>query len=433
MQAAKYAPFNEKTVQYFRDCIDPKNWLLCAEGGKRAGKNIINILAWCTVLETHPDYLHLAGGVSNSTAKLNIIQSNGFGVANYFAGRCREGQYQDRDALYINTKVGEKVIIIGGGANKSSEKLIKGFTLGSIYVSEANECAESFIKECFDRTISSNLRKIFFDINPKNPQDYFYTEILDVHEENSLTYRDYGYVWQHFTIADNMSITDERMAEILITYRRNSVWWAREIAGLRSAAEGVIYDGFNSEHQYGEDGGPNFDLYYKRYYAIDYGTINPFACLEIIEQTIEGNTEYYVDDEYYYNSRKEKEQLPPSTYAETLKKFIDGKRYQAIIIDPSAAEFKAEMRKRSMHSKNTDDMINADNNVVEGIRLVTTMLQANKLHVNKCCKNLIKEFSAYMWDSNRADKGKEIPVKENDHACDALRYFCKTIVKSYKI
>jgi hypothetical protein len=34
MDAVKYAPFNEKTVQYFRDCIDPKNWLLCAEGGK---------------------------------------------------------------------------------------------------------------------------------------------------------------------------------------------------------------------------------------------------------------------------------------------------------------------------------------------------------------------------------------------------------------
>jgi len=34
MDAVKYAPFNEKTVQYFRDCIDPKNWLLVAEGGK---------------------------------------------------------------------------------------------------------------------------------------------------------------------------------------------------------------------------------------------------------------------------------------------------------------------------------------------------------------------------------------------------------------
>lgn len=430
----KYAPFDQKTVNYFRKCIDPQNWLLCAEGGKRAGKNIINILAWCTVLETHPDYLHLAGGVSTSTAKLNIIQSNGFGVANYFAGRCREGKYQDRDALYINTKVGEKVILIGGGGNRGSEKLIKGFTLGSVYVSEANECSETFIKECFDRTLSSSCRKMFFDLNPKNPQDYFYTEILDVQEANNAKYENYGYVWEHFTIANNRSITDERMAEILRSYDRNSVWWMRDIAGLRSAAEGIIYDGFTAKHQYDDtSGGPNWDLYYNRYYAIDYGTINPFACLEIIEQTIGGVTEYYVNDEYYYNSKREKKQLSDAEYADNLKDFIGNKRYTAIIIDPSAASFRAELRKRSLRGRNTEETINADNQVLNGIRLVATLIQANKLHVHKKCKNLIKEFSAYIWDSNKADKGKEAPLKENDHACDALRYFCKTIVRSWKI
>lgn len=355
-------------------------------------------------------------------------------MVNYFAGRCREGKYQDRDALYINTKVGEKVILIGGGGNRGSEKLIKGFTLGSVYVSEANECSETFIKECFDRTLSSSCRKIFFDLNPKNPQDYFYTEILDVQEANNAKYENYGYVWEHFTIANNRSITDNRMAEILRSYDRNSVWWMRDIAGLRSAAEGIIYDGFTAKHQYDDaSGGPNWDLYYNRYYAIDYGTINPFACLEIIEQTIGGVTEYYVNDEYYYNSKREKRQLSDAEYADNLKKFIGDKRYAAIIIDPSAASFRAELRKRSLRGRNTEEMINADNQVLNGIRLVATLIQANKLHVHKRCKNLIKEFSAYIWDSNKADKGKEAPLKENDHACDALRYFCKTIVRSWKI
>jgi PBSX family phage terminase large subunit len=373
--------------------------------------------------------------VSNSTAKLNIIQSNGFGVANYFAGRCREGQYQDRDALYINTKVGEKVIIIGGGANKASNKLIKGFTLGSIYVSEANECDESFIKECFDRTISSNLRKIFFDINPKNPQDYFYTEILDVHEENSLTYKNYGYVWQHFTIADNMSITDERMAEILTTYRRNSIWWERDIAGLRTAAEGIVYSNFTDKNKYvdGDDHSPNFDLYYNRHYVIDYGTIHPFACLEMIEQTIEGVTNYYCNDEYYYDSTKTHKELAPSDYADAVEKFIDGKRTKAIIVDPAAADFRAELRKHNQRSKETAPTINADNEVVAGIRLVTNLLQTKKLWINKKCVNLIKELSAYIWDAKAAEHGKEQVVKVNDDACDCLRYYCKTIVKSYKI
>lgn len=410
----KYAPFNQKTVKYFRNCIDPQNWLCVAEGGKRAGKNIINILAWCTVLETHPDFLHLAGGVSTSTAKLNIIQSNGFGVANYFAGRCHEGKYQDRDALYITTKVGEKVILIGGGANNGSEKLIKGFTLGSVYVSEANECSKTFIQECFDRTLSSNLRKIFFDLNPKNPQDYFYTDILDVQKGNSLEFKNYGYMWEHFTIADNNSISDEQLKTRLKSYRRGSVWWNRDIMGLRSAAEGIIYDGFSKDNIY-EDDGPDWNLYYNRYYSIDYGTINPFACSEIIEQTIEGNTEYYIDNEYYYDSKKHNKQLSDAEYAVELEKFIDNKKYRAIIIDPSAASFKAELRKRSLKNRETADTINADNEVLNGIRLVATMLQAKKLHINKRCENLIREFSAYVWDEKASERGVEKPAKENDH------------------
>lgn len=153
--------------------------------------------------------------------------------------------------------------------------------MGTIYASEANECAESFIKECFDRTISSSLRKIFFDINPKNPNHWFYTDIIDVHQANNLKYKNYGYVWEHFTIADNLSISNERAKEILRTYDKKSVWWTRDIVGLRTAAEGVIYDMFCADNQYEDgQGGPNYDLFHRRYYAVDYGTINPFACLE---------------------------------------------------------------------------------------------------------------------------------------------------------
>ena len=54
-----YAPLNEKQAKYIRDCAD--SWLNVAEGGKRAGKNIINLLAWAGCLENHPDRLHLAG------------------------------------------------------------------------------------------------------------------------------------------------------------------------------------------------------------------------------------------------------------------------------------------------------------------------------------------------------------------------------------
>ena len=77
-----YAPFCVKQVDYLKRCYD--NWLNVAEGGKRAGKNVINIIAWCEALEVHQDKLHLAAGVSVASAKLNIIDSNGYGVKDWF-------------------------------------------------------------------------------------------------------------------------------------------------------------------------------------------------------------------------------------------------------------------------------------------------------------------------------------------------------------
>lgn len=428
--ATEYSPFCQKQADYIKECLLPNNWLNCAEGGKRASKNVINIIAWCAILENHPDKLHLAGGVSVATAKLNIIDSNGYGVLNYFKGRCRQGKYQDKDALIIQTVTGEKIILISGGGKNGDERFIKGLTLGSAYISEVNECAQSFVKEVFDRTMSSQQRKLLFDLNPKAELHWFYTEILNIHEANNLKYHDYGYNYQHFTLHDNLSFSDDKIRKTISTYNKKSIWYQRDILGLRKNAEGLIYGMFDVDNQYEDGNGPNYDLYYKRYYTIDYGTINPFACLEIIEQTIERVTTYYAENVLYYDSKKHNKERTDSEHADEVERFINGKRYTAIIIDPSAASFKAELRKRNLRSKETEELINADNQVLNGIRLTATMLQIKQLLINKTkCPDLIRELGAYIWDDKASQRGVEKVIKENDHILDSLRYFCKTIVK----
>ena len=110
-------------------------------------------------------------------------------------------------------------------------------------------------------------------------------------------------------------------------------------------------------------------------------------------------------------------------YAEELDEFTDkyrnfeirkGKKLETII-DPSAASFKTLMKKRAGYK-----VRNGDNAVKDGIRETATAMHTKCLLISKKCKNLIQELEGYVWDEN------ENPVKENDHACDALRYFCKT-------
>ena len=73
-----YAALNEKQARYIRESA--RCWLNVAEGGKRAGKNITNLLAWADCIERHPYRLHLAAGVSLGTAKMNILDSKGCGI-----------------------------------------------------------------------------------------------------------------------------------------------------------------------------------------------------------------------------------------------------------------------------------------------------------------------------------------------------------------
>ena len=47
----KPAPFSERQYQYFLRCIH--SWFNVAEGGKRGGKNVLQTLIFCTLLETY--------------------------------------------------------------------------------------------------------------------------------------------------------------------------------------------------------------------------------------------------------------------------------------------------------------------------------------------------------------------------------------------
>ena len=73
-------------------------------------------------------------------------------------------------------------------------------------------------------------------------------------------------------------------------------------------------------------------------------------------------------------------------------------------------------------------MQQADNEVLDGIRNVSTRLQAGTLLFSASCVHTAEEFQAYVWDEKAAEHGEDKPVKVNDHCMDAVRYFVTTIL-----
>ena len=174
---------------------------------------------------------------------MNIGDCNGFGLEHLFRGRCRWGKYKDSEALFIQTKTGEKIVVFAGGGKADSYKKILGNSYGLWIATEINQHYDddnsetSFIKVAFGRQVASLEPKILWDLNPSAPKHKIYENYIDKYKYEFVG----GYNYEHFTIKDNLSVTPERFEEIESQYDKNSIWYRRDILGQRCVAEGIIY------------------------------------------------------------------------------------------------------------------------------------------------------------------------------------------------
>lgn len=76
--------------------------------------------------------------------------------------------------------------------------------------------------------------------------------------------------------------------------------------------------------------------------------------------------------------------------------------------------------------------IAADKDISTGIQALIKLLEAKegvRLRIFETCVHTIEEFSIYSWEEPKEGKNaKEIPVKNNNHSMDALRYFALKVV-----
>ena len=216
---------------------------------------------------------------------------------------------------------------------------------------------------------------------------------------------------------DNLSLSEKIKERYRNTYR--GVFYKRYILGLWAMAEGVIYDMFDNEKHVEDPNAFQTKLINSnRYVSCDYGTQNATVFLLWNKGT---DGVWYCTREYYYSGRDKGRQKTDAEYANDLESWLDGTEIKAVIVDPAAASFIAELRKRGFR------VIKAKNDVEDGIRLVSTKLNLIKIIFSNVCQNTIKEFASYIWDAKAAERGEDKPIKQYDHAMDAVRYFVYTI------
>ena len=393
-----WKPFSAKQLDFIKNSTAR---LCICDGAVRSGKTIACNVRWLTYIATGPKGDLALCGKTRDTLQRNVLNTL-FDIIG------------DKNYNWVNKQAGE-LNLLGrrcycfGAANEEAESKIRGATFAGALCDEANLYPKNFWQQLLAR-LSVPGAQCFANCNPDSPQHYMYVDYIT---NDKVTNKQR---WR-FLMDDNLSLDPAYIASLKSEY--SGVWYKRMIEGEWVAAEGLIYDMFDTNIHV-KDNAMQYascaDTAITWIVACDYGTssvmswglyaITPFGL--VIKKK-----------EYYYDARLP-ENRKQKTDAEFVKDFVnwlDGEAYPwAVYCDPSASSWKEELRRHGYR------VMNARNDVIDGIRYVGSMLSTRRYIIDSSCVNTIREYQSYVWDDKAQELGVDKPLKQNDHAVDTDRY-----------
>jgi PBSX family phage terminase large subunit len=310
-----------------------------------------------------------------------------------------------------------------GAKDEGSEKFIRGATVGAAVCDEVTLMPMNFFQMLLTR-LSPPGARLYGSTNTDSPYHWLYKDYLTNSELADLLW------WDTFTMDDNPNLDPSYIEEQKRLYA--GVFYKRMILGQWVVAGGAVYgDSWSNDNLYDDKSRP-VGLYGQGGYSdhiigVDYGTANACVFLDGID---DGRT-VWIDNEYYWDSRKMMQQKTDQEYGDDFEKFVKESNCSQppkVVVDPSAASFKAELQKRGYW------VVNANNDVNDGIRRTSSALHQKKIRFHrKRCSMSQKEMPAYSWDEKKSQHGTEEPIKSNDHSCDAVRYLSNDVFVDWRL
>lgn len=383
--------FSEKQLHALKNSHSRLN---IAEGAVSSGKSFIFLIRFLEELERGPPGEYLIGGKSETTVLRNVVKP----LDNMTGGVLKYNHARREFNLF------DRMVYVVGANDERAEGKIRGLTLAGALLDEITLLPQSFFKMCLSRLRVPNA-KLFGTTNPDSKFHWLKTDFLDKFADDPEELASF-----QFKLDDNPYLTNEYKTSLKKEY--SGLWYRRFIDGEWVQAEGAIYDFFDEKihvrHQ-----PPTYAKYY--ILGIDYGTTNPFAAV-LIGYNDDHSPTLWVEKEYYWDSKAMGYQKTDAEYYNEIQRAFQGYPIKTVYLDPSAASFETELRRQKMPVKQ------AKNEVIDGIRFVATLLSQGDLVICSACKNLLKEIESYVWDEKSVRLGEDKPVKQRDHALDALRY-----------
>ncbi len=305
-------------------------------------------------------------------------------------------------------QVGRHIIHLQHAKTTGSGEAIRGLTLGGVWIDEATEVDPDFVQIAIGRcSLDDPPPKIILSCNPKGAHHWLKTEYIDRPSEHVRRLA--------FELSDNPNLSARYIEQVKSQLTGTAL--LRDIHGQWVDSSGLIFPELKPVPL---DQLPSPPIRYAL--AIDHATSSVTSCLLIASYS---NETHAVVDEWRHDARDSViGELTPDEQAKRIWEWCDAREItiSGIVIDPAAAHMRVALN-RIFGLK----PVLGNNEVVPGIYKTQAWLGTGKMQIADHLAPVLREMGSYAWDDKWAEKGEDKPVKIEDHACDALRYFVASV------
>jgi PBSX family phage terminase large subunit len=216
--------------------------------------------------------------------------------------------------------------------------------------------------------------------------------------------KDDDYESFHFTSYDNPHLPVEELDKA--KFEMLPERFSQEYMADFKKAEGLVYKEFNRAQHVYTDRQEELNIT-EDIAGIDFGFTNPAAVIKIRKGH---DNSYWVSEEWYKRQQSE----------DAIADYVSACKFNKVFPDPESPSAIAALRAKGV---NVRDVLKNKDSITSGINVVRELFLNNRLKVHSSCISLIEELESYSYPEKRDGfNEEEKPIKENDHALDALRY-----------
>lgn len=427
------------------------------EGTTSAGKTTVGIFKFMLKVAESPKKYHIIAAKDIGTAEKNIINKD-LGIVDNFGKLVEYNGNGSKDEkishILYKPKSGQKIIYIMGYDDATKWKKALGGQYGCLYIDEINTANIEFVREAAMRC-----DYMMGTLNPDNPDLPVYKEYVNCSRPlpqykddapsqiNNMLNSEHKPGWTHwfFSFKDNLALTKEKIAQIMLNVPKGTKLWKNKIEGLRGKATGLIFGLFDSfRHVITKDKAKTYirnprdrsQIEWFDHFTAGLDTSYSRKSPDTIAMTFAGITnkgKYILLDERVYNNSDKEIPIAPSDTVVNFVNFLERNRAEwglarQTFVDSADQATLTEFEK---YKREHPECIYVFNNAYKKITNIDRIImqlgwmsyddeQGKKpcFFICNSCTGYIEELGLYSWDENKDNT----PEDGHDHLIQSAQY-----------